>query len=235
MFLKFLHFLFPPTCLSCQKEGAYLCATCKKELKPHPELCPYCHRVSAHHQTCLNCHPSYRSVQGIITSFQYTGVLKKLVRQLKYGHRSHLANFLAERLQYMIITNPILSQELQKQNLLISFVPSHRYRKYFVKGYNQSELLAKQVANLLKTPYKAIRKKIKHTPSQTKLNRQERLSNINGAFALVPWCKIKKDQTIIIVDDITTTGATITELADTLKLIYPHVKVWWLVIWRHGR
>lgn len=235
MFSKILHFIFPPTCFSCEKEGEYLCPDCKKELKPHPELCPYCHRVSAHYQVCLNCFPLYKSVQWIITSFQYTGVLKKLIRQLKYEHRSHLAGFLSERLQYMILTNPILSQALHQQKLLISFVPSHRYRKNFVKGYNQSELLAKKLAILVNAPFLQIRKKVKHTRSQAKLNRQQRLSNLDGSFSLLPKLSIDNNKTILIIDDITTTGSTITELADTLHTQYPKTKIRWLVIGRHGK
>ena len=235
MFSHLLQFLFPPTCFSCEKEGEYLCLDCKKELKPHPELCPYCHRVSPHHQTCLNCRPSYKFVQWIITSFQYTGVLKKLIRQLKYEHRFDLAGFLAKRLQYMILTNPHLSQALHQQKLLISFVPSHRYRKFFVKGYNQSELLAKKLATLIDAPFLPLRKKIKHTKSQAKLNRQQRLSNLDGAFTLLSWIHLHGDETLVIVDDITTTGATITELADTLQRAHPKIQVRWLVIGRHGR
>lgn len=234
MFSKLLNLIFPPLCFSCGKQGDYLCPNCKKDLKAHPELCPYCHRVSPHYQTCLNCFPSYKNVQWIITTFQYTGVLKKLIRQLKYEHRSHLAKFLAGRLQYIALTNPQIAKAYKKQKLIISYVPSHRWRKYFVKGYNQSQLLAKHIAEQLHIPCVDIFHKYKHTKSQAKLNRQQRLSNLDHAFHLQKDLSLQGDETLLIIDDITTTGSTITKLADTIKKQYPSIQVRWLVLGRHG-
>ena len=273
---KLLDRIFPPICFSCEQEGEYLCSACRKDLKPHPELCPFCHRVSPHYKTCLNCRSTYPALEWIIVTFQYTGVLKQLIRQLKYGHRTHLAWFLADRLALLLQTHLIYQHVLpplwkgglgrdlwpstHNSNLIISFVPSHRSRKYFVKGYNQSELLAQHIGQGLWVSCKGLRCKKKRTRSQAKLSKQKRLSNLSNAFQLlqrkksqtnVPpdkgegthdsgegFCELtllQWDETIIIVDDVTTTGSTLYELADTLKQTYPQAIIWWLVIGRHGR
>ena len=258
-----LRYLFPSYCLSCEEIWPFLCIACKKDLKPHPELCPFCHRVSPHYTTCLNCLPLYRHTSGIIIGFQYTWILKQLIWKLKYNHRRQVAPFLAERLALLAQTHPNLSKALHEKNLIITRVPSHRYRKRFVKGYNQSQLLAEHVADQLEVPCISFLKKVKHTRSQAKLSRKKRLANLVNAFSIkennrhsrtLGALRAKRvgrpkryqesppitvhltwNETILIIDDITTTWSTINELAETIKRKSPKTTVWWLVIWRHGR
>jgi similar to competence protein F len=103
--------------------------------------------------------------------------------------------------------NPDLTLAMQKDQLFISFVPSYRYRKYFQKGYNQSELLAKELATQLETPRVPCFKKVKATTSQVKLTRSERLKNLNAAFVFLPSAisLLPQNATLLIVDDVTTT------------------------------
>lgn len=115
----------------------------------------------------------------------------------------------------------------------ISFVPSHRYRKYFQKGYNQSELIARALAEQLELPiWEGFRKK-RATVSQLKLKRKERLKNLDSAFELRNISSLSSGTTVVLIDDVTTTGATLNELAKTLKSKRPDIKVWGLVLARH--
>ena len=116
--------------------------------------------------------------------------------------------------------------------LIISFIPSHRYRKYFVKWYNQSEVLAKRLSERLQLPMITIAKK-KHTKSQASLDRNGRLYNLKNAFSLSEGLELKWNETLLIVDDITTTGSTINELAKLVRHKYPMVKIRGIVLWRH--
>lgn len=179
-----LEYIFPDYCLACEEPGDFLCAACRKNLKPHPELCPFCHRVSPHYARCLNCLTLYPDLHGIIIAFQYHGTLKQLIWKLKYNHRRQIAPFLAERLALLVQTHPELQQAIQHNNLLISSVPSHRRRKFFVKGYNQSQLLAQAVAEKIHTPYEKLFRKHKYTRSQAKLKRKDRLYNLSNSFSL---------------------------------------------------
>src|SRR5690606_9960942 len=126
----------------------------------------------------------------------------------KYNHRRSLAPFLAERLSFLIQTHPLLVDAYDKGNLVVTRVPSHRRRTWWVKGYNQSELLARSLAKKLDIPCIQICKKNKYTTSQTKLSREERLTNLYDSFHYIGKNNTQlEDKTILIIDDITTTGA----------------------------
>lgn len=79
-----------------------------------------------------------------------------------------------------------------------------------------------------------IAKKIKYTQSQTKLSRKDRIKNMQWSFALLESKSRQKYTTIIIVDDITTTGATINEIAKIIDHHTPKKQLWGLVVWRHN-
>lgn len=231
---KRLELLFPRTCCWCWKVWSYLCFECKKQLFPHPELCPVCHCPSPWFKTCANCTLEERTfLDGLLIGFAYKTFLKKLILKLKFYHKKDIALFLAERGALLIQLNPYLSSSLEKRQLFLSFVPSHRYRRYFQKGYNQSELLAKSLSDLLQLPFLSCFKKNKATTSQVKLNRAERLKNLTLAFKFVEKEKLPHGATLLIVDDVTTTGATLNELAKTVKIKRPDLQVWGLVLARH--
>jgi ComF family protein len=99
-------------------------------------------------------------------------------------------------------------------------MPLHTLR-YAERGYNQSEMLAKGLSKVLGVPMSAkILKRIKNTPSQTGLNAVERQKNVSGAFRVVkPGVIIAK--TVLLVDDVKTTGATMNECARVLMQQMP--------------
>lgn len=235
-----LDYLFPRQCLLCGELWDYLCKECKKQMKPHPELCPYCHKFSSHYQTCLDCKSAWKKgLEWIIIPFVYTENIKRLILKLKYFHKKDIAEFLSQRLVLAFQMNQILQkQSFQKKKIYISWVPSHWFRKYFIKWYNQSEILAKKFAQQSGLTYIKIAKKKKHTKSQARLGRQKRLSNLKNCFQLEPgfqpsnksWSNI----IIILLDDITTSWATLDELARTIKQKYPDIMVWGIVVGRHA-
>lgn len=226
--------LFPISCVWCQTWGDYLCKECKKELKPHPERCPFCHKVSPHYQTCLDCKSYHKSLAGIMVVFQYTQLIKKLILSLKYYHKKDVAQFLAKRVALLILTNPTLQHAIHQHKLFVTYVPSHWRRRRFVKGYNQSYLLAEIVAQQCDVPLLTIASKITLTRSQTKLSRERRRTNLTWSFVLQKDLTLPEDATLLIVDDITTTGATIVILADLIKTCFPNISIRWVVVGRHG-
>ena len=230
--MRLINRIFPKQCVSCQETGDYLCKNCKKELKSHPEICPYCHRFSAGYKTCLQCRMNKKNfLDGLIIVFSYQDWIKKLVLKLKYYHRKDTGNFLAERLAIAIQINQNLT--FYRSNGLISYVPSHRYRHYFIKGYNQSKVLAENLAKKTWLKFVDLFKKSRWTHSQTSLNRDERLKNLSDVFQLKKWINLNWNETIIIIDDVTTTGTTLNELAKVVRIKWPKIKVWWLVLGRH--
>jgi ComF family protein len=239
--MKFLDFIFPRQCILCWTTGAYLCKICKKKLDPHPEICPICHRFSKDYQTCINCKSNKEFfLEWIIIPFRYDNTLKKLIIKLKYFHKKDISGFLIERLALALEANETFQREsknsafwILNSELLISFVPTHRYRHYFVKGYNQSKILTKNLSEITWIPRIEIAKKSKHTKTQASLDRNGRLKNLKNTFSLIPNNKLIGNETILIVDDITTTWSTINELAKLIKFHYPNIKVRGAVLWRH--
>lgn len=231
--MKIIDFLFPKVCIGCYSRGDYLCASCKKTLEPHQEICPVTHRFSPDFAVHID---SWRDVayQWIAIGFAYNDLLKKLILQLKYYHRYDVASFLIDRLVLVIQINQILQRLFRAKRVIITSIPTHRYRKYFVKGYNQSELLASGVADKLWLQYLSLLRKNKHTRIQAFLSRQQRLKNLEGVFSVRPHIHLAWDECVVIVDDITTTGSTINEIAKELKRTYPLLTIWGVVIGRHS-
>lgn len=232
-----LNFLFPKQCINCEATGEYLCKSCKKTLLPHPEICPYCHRFSANYEVCLNCkaerHPP---IEGIIIAFSYQDLIKRLILKLKYYHKSDIADFLAHRLILAMQSNKKIHE-----NIRLTYIPSHWFRHYFVKGYNQSKLLARKLSKISSPrngggwfPVIDLATKIHRTHTQAGLNKNQRINNLKNVFKIKEG-EIKGDETIIIVDDVTTTGSTIIELAKTIKTQFPKTKIWWLVLARNNK
>lgn len=232
--LNCLDMLFPRYCYGCWKSWAYLCFECKKQLVPHPEICPVCHRSSSWFSICSQCRSEWpHFLEWILIGFAYKTLLKKIILKLKFYHKKDIASFLAERAALLLQLHPLLSSALRKQQIVFSFVPSHWYRKYFQKGYNQSELLAYSLGKQLEIPVIPCFKKIRSTTSQVKLSRTERFKNLTSAFVCQHLEKIPYMTTLIIIDDVTTSWATLFELAKTIKHHRPDLQIWWLVLARN--
>ncbi len=227
-----LSFLFPTYCLGCQKKGAHLCDECLTEIQTHSEICPYCHKFSKQGVTCRDCRESHPDgLDGLIIGFRYHQAIKSAILKLKYGHISTLAPAMAHQLGLHLISHPSYSR---MGNVLVTDVPNHRRRRRMVKGYNQSTLLAKALAKEYGLPFQSITHRIKHTTQQTKLSRGKRRENLTQAFRSSD-SSLKDYQTLIIVDDVTTTSSTLHHVCQTIKKAHPHLRVWGLVLARQGR
>ena len=97
----------------------------------------------------------------------------------------------------------------------ITAVPIHK-KKLKVRGYNQAELLAEYISEQINIPYCTILKRTVNTKPQNALSKKERVTNIKNAFSLIDNIDIK-NKSILIVDDIFTTGTTINECCKVLK------------------
>lgn len=224
----------PTTCVWCGKTWEYICTNCRKKLISHQEICPVCHKVSEDfmiHTAC--CENIY--YEGIIILWEFTSLVKKLIYKLKFWHKYDTVDFFAQKLRLGIQSNQHIYKSDYVSDIYISYVPSHRFRRYWIKWYNQSELLARKLSEISWLSLVDISKKIKHTTSQVKLNREQRLWNLIWSYKLVDNLTLDGTETVIIIDDITTTWATINQLAKTIKVTYPDIKIWWAVIARSNK
>lgn len=225
--------LFPSHCLVCKQQGNYLCLSCKAKLLPHPEICPSCHKASPNALTCFSCKEQNKTVlSGVLIPFSYNQEIKKCLYAVKFYHRYDIAGFLAERLALHIQSHPILHEA--PGNTVITRVPNHRTRRRFQKWYNQSKILATQTARLLDIPAIGLVSKIKKTASQVSLSRAERLQNLLWVFQTKDSPLDPSIKRVIIIDDITTTGSSLEQVAKTIKTTHPNLEIWWCVVARHN-
>ena len=132
----------------------------------------------------------------------FTDTLREFIHHLKYSGRVSLANPLGE------ILKGCLDSESFEGNLIIP-VPLHPSRER-QRGFNQAELIASRLGRPVAA--RLLRRR-KNTPSQTDLSRSERKRNLAGAFDV----RKPVSGTVIVVDDVYTTGSTMNEIARTLK------------------
>lgn len=142
---------------------------------------------------------------------RYDETTRALVARLKYADKTHLAPFLG----HLMAAHG--SEVLAEAELLIP-VPLH-WRRMLTRRYNQSLLLAREISRATGIPVApgAMRRN-RHTPPQASLTRKERLDNVRGAFAVTVRGKAAvTGKTVVLVDDVMTTGATILACCKTLK------------------
>ncbi|MEN8127335.1 MAG: ComF family protein, partial [Planctomycetota bacterium] len=139
----------------------------------------------------------------------YESTLRSMILSLKFSERTEWVAPLATMLRQAITVVP-LSEQI---DMLVP-VPLH-WRRRIKRGFNQSHLLAKKV-ELQKIPVSTDLVRIRHTKQQWDLTPPQRRKNVKGAFAVRKGHPFT-GKTIALVDDITTSGATLTECAKVLK------------------
>lgn len=223
--MAFIDFLFPKFCISCKKTGCYLCADCIEKSRFANQICIECRRNSIDGLTHSKC-KKMQSIDGIVSVWEYEGVIKKSILTLKYKFAYSLADILADNL-YCYLKNNISA--LPKNALLIP-IPLHPVRKNW-RGFNQSEEIGKIVAKKMDWNYSdKLLIRNKNTIPQVKLKSEDRKKNLLGIFSVSPHITYNIYHIpIILFDDVSTTGTTIKEAGKMLKKAGFN-KVWGLTL-----
>ena len=213
----FLDLLFPKYCIGCSKIGAVLCRQCRRELYPTvQDVCPYCYHNSKNGKTHDHCLKE-NGLDGAISIVRYNSVAKKIVKGIKYRFTYDIYNQLVS-----IVPEHWWRKELYedylKSNTVIQPIPLHPTRKK-TRGFNQSEIIAAVLSKQTNIQQVNILKRIKNTSPQARIpTRKEREQNIKGAFEF-KGNKSIRDKTVILIDDIFTSGSTAKEAARVLKKV----------------
>jgi ComF family protein len=150
--------------------------------------------------SCLTSPPLFKSARAAML---YDEASRKLVLGFKHGDRTYAARALA------VWMHRAAGEFLAEVDVLVP-VPLHRWR-LFRRRYNQSAILAAQVAALAEKPvWPFVLRRIRATPTQGHRKRKERQENVRGAFAVTDRAAIA-GKTLLLVDDVLTTGATVEE------------------------
>jgi ComF family protein len=238
-----LDLLFPKICFGCGQEGFYICPECLKgiEINRHPK-CFICNRRSPDNRICQECGHKTNLTGVFIASSWDNQILRQLIYEYKYRFVKDLAKPLSQIMINYLEADQLIARAPDK--LIFTPVPLHRQRLQW-RGFNQAELLAKEVANHFEAPVAQLLERSRNTQPQAEIKKQkERKNNIKGAFllnktfaplrakgAIINNLPLLKEKTVIIVDDITTTGSTLEECAMALKPLRPK-EIWGLVLAR---
>jgi ComF family protein len=199
MWSSVLNTLFPKQCLFCKKEESYCCEDCLSliSITRHPSPLSAQTNLSG-----LFCAASFqdRFVQHLIHNFKYPPFVRDLAHPLAYLIVSHFA---------------LLNNTIYPPDALIP-IPLHKKRLKW-RGYNHAEELAKHVGYAFSTPVITnVLTRTIYTNPQVNLNRKQRRKNMQGVFKIYNASEIK-NKTILLIDDVYTTGATMEECARVLK------------------
>ena len=222
-----LDLIFPRFCLGCGKEMAskqasQVCDACFGKITLNSGV--QCHICGLRNikGTCKRCRRK-TPLKGLLAAGQYKNpILKEMIRRFKYQSVQSLKKPLAELIiNYLKKENLTDKFSARKNNFILVPIPLTLRRK-LVRGFNQSELLAKEIGNFLNCPVINLLKRKKFTSSQAEISDwQKRKENISGAFCLSPTYpqiyRFRKPIKVIIVDDVATSGATLEEAARVLK------------------
>ena len=200
-----LDFLYPPRCGICGAGGDFLCQSCRRRLPvAAPPRCRRCWALTTR-PVCGACTRS--PLDGARAAFAFEAGAQTLVHELKYRSLSALAKPMGDLLTETLQTDPLPVD-------LIVPVPLHA-RRQRQRGFNQSELLARAVAERasLELDVRSLRR-VRSTPQQTHADRERRQENVRGAFR----CAEQVDgRRVLLIDDVQTTGATLQECARSLR------------------
>jgi ComF family protein len=204
-----LNLVFPQSCVLCnsrirQRRWSVACPDCWAKLEPIPRpFCPQCGMPAPVIEgLCGPCRRGDHAFDLARSLFLFTDPMRGILHHFKYSGRVSLARPLGRQLRDHI-------KEEGFQGLVALPVPLHRARLR-ERGFNQAELLAHHLGVEVD---RGLLRRRKNTPSQTGLSRSQRTLNLSAAFEVMrppPDC-------VLVVDDVYTTGATLHEIAKTLK------------------
>lgn len=211
-----LKLLYPPRCPVCDKIWAdpekLCCPSCAPNLPwVRGAVCLKCGKpVEKDAEYCRDCRVQKHQYTQGTAAFTYAGGLPDAVYRMKYQNRRDYLEF---------FTDSIIAacgQKIRRWNpQMILYVPMH-WRRQGMRGFNQSELLAEHLGRKTGIPVeKGVLKCVRKTKAQKTLGRAERQKNLKGSFQVA--AQLKNVRSVLVVDDIYTTGSTMDEIAGTLR------------------
>ena len=227
-FKQSLDALFTNSCVlcDCSVHGPLpLCPPCKQELPWQRGCCPRCALPLAHPAAvcgpCLKHPPSF---ERCIAPFRYDAPIDRLIGRFKNQrsllHGNLLVTSLAE-----YVSEHTMPAEMPD---FICYVPLH-WRRQLRRGFNQSAYLALALSTRFGIPLQKSSRRLKATPKQQQLNRQQRLRNLSDAF------QVDSDMVggrhLVLVDDVVTTQAT----AEALSALYRQAGAARVDVWALAR
>ena len=215
----FLDIIFPVRCIGCGRFGDYVCRSCLGTISIKKNFeCVGCKRNTPFGQTCFLCAKICSVDQLLIVADYKNPLVEKSLKFLKYKFISDmerpLSVLMKKYLKWLTLDKKF---NVFEANPLLVPVPLHPRRLNW-RGFNQSELLAKNIADTFQMEMtNDVLDRVGNAVPQADIKeREERLKNLNGIFRILNNDKLSGRE-VLLVDDICTTGATLNECAKILK------------------
>ena len=215
MLSSLLSLIFPKICFGCTREGTHFCEPCTQyllTLRFKEGVCLYCGSVARHH-ICASCGQTYGLKDLIVGMSFKQAIIETIIHAWKFQGLRDLTAPLARLLTATLteFTPPHLNQ------MIIVPMPMHWIRQRR-RGYNQTELLANEIGRALELPIATKTLQRRWSPQQSKMrSAQERERNVESVF-YCPTPTAIVGQHFLLLDDLTTSGATLAQAAYALRL-----------------
>ena len=195
-----LDIIYPPVCGICDKiNKKNLCKKCEIKIKPY--------QINEIEKI------KNKSFDYQIKILKYENIIRDKIINYKFNEKAYLYKTFAK----IILKNKKIYGFLKKYDIIMC-VPMH-IKKKMLRGYNQSELIAKELAKKLQIEKQFNNLvKIKDTKKQSTLTKEQRKTNLKNAFQIKNSEKVKNKK-VILFDDIYTTGSTVEECSKVLKRV----------------
>lgn len=220
MLQALLDLCFPRNCAGCgvpdPDASSHLCWNCISDFSViQPPFCEQCGNPVAgkveHAYRCAHCaqmNPDFHIARSCV---RYDGAVRDMILSLKYHSALWLVHDMLPLLE-ACCESFLAIHEID----LVMPIPLHPVKKRD-RGYNQASVLGKPLAAKLGIPWEPrCLQRIRQTGTQTRLTARQRITNVKGAFK-VRWPQWLEGKNILIIDDVMTTGATVSEAARELR------------------
>lgn len=224
--------IYPPVCSVCddpldseqQLVLPFLCGDCAATMTPIGDgYCLVCgqkyENASGLVSRCANCGDRELAIDFAVSAYRGDGVARKTMHQFKYEKQRHLS-----RLMGNLIDEIWRDERLRDGPWFVAPVPLHpkRMRK---RGFNQSREIAAELVRRapdgVDLKLRPVLKRVRHTVRQAQLDRRDRLRNLSDAFRVAGRIRDEKPGNWLIVDDVITTGTTVSECAAAIRKAFP--------------
>lgn len=216
LFKAFSNLIYPPICQHCERpvvdDQHLFCFDCLilLEMIDISERCPYCFSSDYHpkKQVCSHCSKQHPVFHRLAAVFEYIGPASTLVKKLKYGNMPRLSQGAGAYLAAQF-----LQLEWPLPDVIIPVPIS--FTRWIERGYNQSYLLAAAVSEVINRPVKEALQRKCGDFSQAGLDQKQRIS-LTGSTICIKKNQQIQDKTLLLIDDVMTTGTTMRKCAEAL-------------------
>jgi competence protein ComFC len=212
MISLFIDLLFPSRCAGCGRPVSahqdFLCAACARSIPILEGACPACSAPGTE-GPCPVCAGRHWYLDANITVAEYRGVMKNILKELKFGRVRKLHAVLGALASGAVACRGVSAD-------IITWVPMNAGKKR-ERGFNQSELIARFVSKQAGIPCRKLLSERHGAGVQRSLGVRDRFINILDRYKTAAGIRIS-GQSVLVVDDIFTTGATVNECARQLKI-----------------